>query len=54
VKEICPATRYWIQSAAAGAFSFRYDGERLTTARGVTFCASTFVSMMARGWVEEL
>ena len=48
------ATRYWIESAASGAFSFCYDGEKLTTARGVTFCASTFNAMMARGWVEEI
>jgi hypothetical protein len=55
---ISPATRYWIESAAAGAFSFRFDGERLTTAQiegePVTTCASTYNARMARGWVKEI
>lgn len=54
MKALDSATRYWIESAAAGAFSFRHDGEKLTTARGATFCASTYRAMMARGWVEDV
>lgn len=51
------ATRYWIESAASGAFSFRFDGDQMTTARidgePVTTCASTYNAMMARGWVKH-
>ena len=54
MRRLCHAEREWIAMVAAGAFSFRYDGEKLTTARGVTFCASTYNAMMVRGWVEEV
>lgn len=54
MRRLCFAEREWIAMVANGAFSFQYDGEKLTTARGVTFCASTFNAMIARGWVEPI
>ena len=43
-----------IASRAGGPFSFCFEGERYTTAGGVTYCASTYNAMMSHGWVEEV
>ncbi len=46
--------REWLALAAVGAYSFWYEGEKLTTARGVTFHASTYRSMLLLGWGEKI
>src|SRR6185437_8577726 len=39
--------RCWIEQAALGPFSFlTTEGEKMTTANGQTFCASTYWEMM--------
>jgi hypothetical protein len=54
MRRLCFAEREWIAMVAAGAFSFRYEGEKLTTARGVTFFASTYSAMVQLGWGEKI
>jgi hypothetical protein len=42
----------WLEQAALGPFSFRFNRTRLTHCGGVTFFASTYCEMIRLGWAK--